>query len=139
MRNIQEIIDSKKVIIGRRSHDGYDGIVHIRGWKGSVIVSWGAGWDHVSVSPMKRNYTPTWDDMCALIDLFFRDDEAVIQIHPPKDEYVNQLSNCLHLWRANDKEMILPPSCFVGLREGQTKEDAIRECKEYYEKHGYEW
>lgn len=139
MRNIQEIIDSKKVIIGRRSHDGYDGIVHIRGWKGSVIVSWGAGWDHVSVSPMKRNYTPTWDDMCALKDLFFRDDEAVIQIHPPKDEYVNQLSNCLHLWRANDKEMILPPSCFVGLREGQTKEDSIRECKEYYEKHGYEW
>lgn len=139
MRNIQEIIDSKKVIIGRRSHDGYDGIVHIRGWKGSVIVSWGAGWDHVSVSPMKRNYTPTWDDMCALKDLFFRDDEAVIQIHPPKDEYVNQLSNCLHLWRANDKEMILPPSCFVGLREGQTKEDAIRECKDYYEKHGYEW
>lgn len=139
MRNIQEIIDSKKVVIGRRSHDGYDGIVYIRGWQGSVVVSWGAGWDHVSVSPMKRNYTPTWDDMCALKDLFFRDDEAVIQIHPPKDEYVNQLSNCLHLWRANDKEMLLPPSCFVGLREGQTKEEAIKECKEYYEKHGYEW
>lgn len=139
MKTLEEVMASRKVMLGRVAKDGYDGIICLRGWKGSIVVSTGAGWDHVSVSPMKRSYTPTWDDMCALKEIFFREDEAVIQIHPPKNEYVNNLPNCLHLWRANDKEMVLPPSCFVGMREGQTKEDAIRECKEYYGKHGYEW
>jgi hypothetical protein len=139
MKTLEEVMASRKVMLGRQTKDGYDGTICLRGWTGSIIVSNGGGWDHVSVSPMKRSYTPTWDDMCALKDIFFKEDEAVIQIHPPKNEYVNNMPNCLHLWRANDKEMVLPPSCFVGMREGQTYEDAIRECKEYYKEHGYEW
>ena len=139
MKSIEEIMQSKKVIIDRISPDGFSGMIFIRGWRGSVIASWGAGWDHVSVSPRKLNYTPTWDDMCLIKELFFEDSEAVIQIHPPKDEYVNNMRNCLHLWRANDKDMVLPPSFMVGIREGQTEADVMREAREYYRANGYEW
>ncbi len=139
MKTVEEIVASKKVIMARRSNDGFNGFIYIRGWEGTVIASWGGGWEHVSVSPRKNNYTPTWDDMCAIKELFFDDDEAVIQIHPPKDEYVNNMPNCLHLWRANDKEMVLPPAFMVGLRKGQTMADVEREAKKYYKEHGYEW
>ena len=139
MKSIEEIMQSKKIIIDRISPDGLSGMIAIRGWRGSVIASWGAGWDHVSVCPVKRNYTPSWDDMCLIKELFFKDSEAVIQIHPSKNEYVNNMRNCLHLWRANDKEMVLPPSFMVGIREGQTETDVMREAREYYRANGYEW
>ena len=139
MKGIEEIIASNKVMIIEKSRDGFSGMIFIRGWEGSVIASWGGGWDHVSVAPKKLNKVPTWDDMCAIKELFFKDDEAVIQVHPPKDEYVNNMPNCLHLWRANDKDMILPPSFMVGIRKGQTQSDVMREAEEYYKEHGYEW
>jgi hypothetical protein len=139
MKNLNDIIGSKKVLISQLTHDGMRGTIQIRGWKGTVVVSTGAGWDHISVSPLKSNYTPTWDDMCAIKDIFFYEEEAVIQIHPPKSEYVNEKKNCLHLWRANDKDMILPPYWMVGPKEGQTKEDAIREAMQYYKDNGYKW
>ena len=139
MKTIKEIKDSRRVIIVKEAHDGFSGFISIRGWEGTVVASNGAGWDHVSVSPKKSNYTPTWDDMCAIKDLFFRDDEAVIQIHPKKSEYVNQKTNCLHLWRTNDREMDLPPSFMVGMKEGQTREEVMNEAKRYYEEHGYKW
>ena len=139
MKTINEVIASRRFILKNKSPDGYDGVIHIRGWEGTVVVSWGCGWDHVSVSPRKNSYTPTWDDMCAIKDIFFKDEEAVIQIHPPKSEYVNFKTNCLHLWRTNDREMDLPPAFMVGPRGGQSIEDAMREAKEYRESHGYEW
>ena len=77
--------------------------------------------------------------MCAVKELFFKDDEAVVQIHPPKDEYVNNMPNCLHLWRCYDKEMVLPPSFMVGMRKGQSYNDVMKEAKEYYKENGYEW
>jgi hypothetical protein len=80
-----------------------------------VIASDGEGWDHVSVSLSNR--TPTWEEMCFIKDIFFRDDEAVIQFHPPKSEYVNFHPFCLHLWRKQDAEFPLPPSVLVGPKQ----------------------
>lgn len=139
MKSIGDILASRRVILISKSHDGFNGIILIRGWEGSVIASWGGGWDHVSVSPKKLNKVPTWDDMCLIKELFFKDDEAVIQVHPPKDEYVNNMPNCLHLWRANDKQMILPPSFMVGLKKGQTMDEVNKEAEKYYKENGYEW
>lgn len=139
MKTVEEIKASMKVIVSVENEDGFSGYIEIRGWRGTIIASWGCGWDHVSVAPLKSNYMPTWDDMCAVKDLFFKDDEAVIQIHPPKNEYINNKENCLHLWRRNDADMVLPPSWMVGLKDGQTMADALREAKEYREKYGYEY
>lgn len=65
-------------------------------------VVWGTnedGYEHVSVSPLKKILLPSWDDMAYLKDVFFDDEEEVYQIHPPKSQYVNIKDNCLHLWR----------------------------------------
>lgn len=69
-------------------------------------------WEHVSVSLPNR--TPNWDEMCFVKDLFWGEEETVIQIHPPKSKYVNQHPNCLHLWRSPDQPIILPPKEYVG-------------------------
>ena len=80
-------------------HGGY-GTIQLDSTTASVV--WGAdenGWEHVSISPYPETVTPSWDDMCAVKDIFWEDDEAVLQIHPPKRKYVNVMPNCLHLWR----------------------------------------
>ena len=55
------------------------------------------GWEHVSVSFKDRD--PTWAEMCAVKDIFWKDEEECIQIHPKKSEYVNIHPHCLHIWR----------------------------------------
>lgn len=60
-------------------------------------VSDGLGWDHVSVSC--ENRCPTWDEMCEIKELVFRDDEAAMQLHPAKAQHINHHPYCLHLWR----------------------------------------
>ncbi len=132
MKTLDEIKETKRVIICQLSMDGGSGIISLPRWKGTVIWSYGAGWEHVSVSPESKRVIPSWDDMCKVKELFFYDDEAVIQIHPPKEEYVNNMPNCLHLWRCYYKEMVLPPSCLVGIRKGQTRQELINEVKEAY-------
>lgn len=73
-------------------------------------------WEHVSVSILKQKRCPTWEEMCFLKDLFWEEEEAVLQIHPPKSEYVNNHEYCLHLWKPK-KEIELPPSIMVGLKK----------------------
>lgn len=139
MKTTNEILDCKQIYSKGLSfsEDGIKGFICIDRMDMSFIASWGGGWDHVSVSPLKKRNTPDWNTMCKVKQIFFKPDEAVIQIHPPEDQYVNNMSNCLHLWRANDKEMVLPPSFMVGLRKGQTTAELKAEIDEYYEKGGY--
>lgn len=77
----------------------------------SVIASVGGGWDHVSVCHKKR--CPTWHEMCKIKEMFFDDEDTVIQFHPPKSTYVNVHPRCLHLWRTQKTEVKLPPIEFV--------------------------
>lgn len=96
----------------------------------TVIWSFGGGWEHVSIRPIKKSHTPTWGEMCALKDAFFREDEVVVQYHPAKSEYVNNVPNCLHLWRPLNDAMPTPPSIMVGVKPGQTRDDIIRAISE---------
>lgn len=83
-----------------------------------VIVSDGEGWDHVSVSTQTR--TPTWEEMCLVKELFFREDEWVIQYHPPTTENINNHRYCLHLWRPQTDAILTPPAWMVGVKDLQT-------------------
>jgi len=78
----------------------------------SVIASDQCGWDHVSVSLPAR--CPTWEEMCFVKDLFFDPQEAVMQLHPPRSDYVNCHPCCLHMWRPHNRSIPLPPSLMVG-------------------------
>ena len=55
------------------------------------------GWEHVSVELCARRL-PTWEEMCIIKDIFWDDEEEVVQIHPKKSQYVN-MTEALHLWR----------------------------------------
>lgn len=92
----------------------YDGAAYnlkVCGQKFIVIASNGLGWDHVSVSHKKR--CPTWNEMCSIRNIFFDDEDVVLQFHPPKSDYVNVHPFCLHLWRNQDAEIETPPTIFV--------------------------
>lgn len=132
MKSFDEILDSGRVIIAERTIDGFSGVIQFPTWQGTIVCSNGAGWDHVSVAPFRRSYIPTWGDMAWLKNLIFYEDEAAIQIHPPKADYVNNLENCLHLWRCNYREMVLPPACLVGIKPGQTMSDLKAEIEAAY-------
>ena len=77
-----------------------------------VIASWGDGWDHVSVS--LQNRCPLWDEMQFIKQCFFEDEEAVMQLHPRKSDYVNFHPYCLHLWKPQSAVIPVPPTWMVG-------------------------
>lgn len=78
-----------------------------------VIASNGDGWDHVSVSLPER--CPTWEEMEHVKRLFFREDEAAMQLHVPPADHLNCHPYCLHLWRPQDVEIPRPPAIMVAL------------------------
>lgn len=81
------------------------------------------GWEHVSVHVRYLNKkrkvtvrTPTWEEMCLIKDLFWSEEETVIQFHPPKSEYVNNHPHCLHLWKQTGVNQETPPSILTGIK-----------------------
>ena len=113
MRSMEEIRKNKRLIIAREGIDGGMGYIHlpISKHRLAVVFSWGGGWDHVSVS--YKNRTPTWEEMCMVKDIFFGEEECVIQYHPPKTQYVNNHNHCLHLWRPQNEGILMPPKSMV--------------------------
>ena len=77
-----------------------------------VMASRGGGWEHVSVS--LDNRCPNWPEMHHIKELFWDDEEAVMQLHPPKSDYRNFHPHCLHLWRPMTSEIPLPPGIMVA-------------------------
>lgn len=122
-----EQIENCRIRTGKLASDECDGrngafVVYLEKQRLQVIVSdaiswkenglFGHPWEHVSVSTPSR--CPTWEEMCFVKNLFFHPEETVIQIHPPKSEYVNFHNFCLHLWRPIGQTIPLPPSITVG-------------------------
>jgi hypothetical protein len=104
--------------------DGANGAFMVMGPNGvtlRIVASDGRhadamGWEHVSVSLDGMNRCPNWPEMCFVKDLFWDEEEAVIQFHPPRSQYVNHHPTTLHLWRhrLRTAEYVLPPSILVG-------------------------
>jgi len=78
---------------------------------GTGIVEDDIDWEHVSISLYNR--CPNWGEMCFVKDLFWRDDETVIQFHPKKSKYKNHMPYCLHLWKKIGVEHELPEDIYV--------------------------
>lgn len=82
-----------------------------------VIASDGPTWEHVSISVNGQpSKIPSWEEMCRIKDLFWNEEETVIQIHPPKSVYVNYHPGTLHLWKKIGFEQPLPDPAMVGPR-----------------------
>ena len=82
-----------------------------------VIAGYDGVWEHVSVSVIGRspifNRCATWEEMCFVKDLFWHEDETVIQFHPKKSEYINLHEHVLHLWKKVGSEYELPRKEYV--------------------------
>lgn len=98
--------------------DGFNGLfcLLINGMQVKCIAGDGEGWQHVSVSLNGSNLPPSWSIMCQVKNLFWDDEDWVVQFHPAKSEYVNLHPGCLHLWRPTDQKMPIPDSLMVGIR-----------------------
>lgn len=115
-RELEERGDFKVCVKG---FDGGVGMFTSGNLKGATVIwSYTGGWEHVSICP--KNRTPYWDEMCMLKEMFWDEDETVMQLHPPKANYVNNMRNCLHLWRPIEQFsglIPLPPDIMVGIKE----------------------
>jgi hypothetical protein len=110
---IDKILKDRRLMVIRVGPDGFNAYMRIKHSPDVMVVicSWGGGWDHVSAS--YKDHTPSWDEMCLLKDMMFRDDEWVVQYHPAKADYVNNHPYCLHLWRPQVANLPMPPRIFV--------------------------
>ena len=99
---------------------GMAGGFRLIGPKGVLLLAMSSGpdrttgWEHVSVSC--RDRAPFWHEMVFVKNLFWDEQETVVQYHPPKSEYVNFHPFCLHLWRPMEVHIPMPPSMLVGPR-----------------------
>lgn len=114
MKNLS-YLDKYRLELYGMMGDEYNGAfeLKIKGETYNVIASNGGGWEHVSISHKRK--IPSWSTMCLLKDMFFEEDEVVMQIHPRKSEYINTHKNCLHLWKPIDQEIPTPPKEMVGI------------------------
>lgn len=128
MRDLEEIKKNGYLKIKKEGSDGFGGSFYDKKSRCNLnfIMSWGAGFEHCSVSLPNR--CPSWEQMCAIKELFWRDDETCMELHPAKENYVNNHPYCLHIWKPINKEIPLPPSIMVGFKDNYTKEE-IEEIK----------
>jgi hypothetical protein len=75
---------------------------------------YGNAWDHVSISLPHR--CPSWEEMCEVKALFWDDEDPVMQLHPPKSQWISNHKFCLHLWRPLAQALPLPPASMVGVQ-----------------------
>ncbi len=119
MKPLKKLKQAIKKAAGEIIEDGIDGfacqVPRSSFYCLCIIVSWGKGWDHVSVhaDSKKGQFTPFWEDMSFAKYLFFKPSETVVQYHPPKSCYINNHEHTLHLWRPQNKEIELPPITMV--------------------------
>lgn len=148
MKDIEEIKKTPGLFIKKEGKNGFGGTlfpieykngklkVHNEYGKGlHFIFSWSCGWEHLSISTPIR--TPNWEEMCKMKDVFWDDDEVCMQIHPKKEDYVNNMKYCLHIWKPIKEKIPTPPSIMVGLRPNKIKED-IADLIKYSKEMGIE-
>lgn len=128
MRSLEEIKSNKYLHIIKEGKDGFGGYFYDKKSRCNLnfIMSWGAGWEHCSVSIPTR--CPSWEQMCVMKELFWDDDEECMQLHPAKKDYVNNMKYCLHIWKPINEKIPMPPSIMVGFKKQYSNEE-IEELK----------
>jgi hypothetical protein len=76
------------------------------------IVPAATGWEHVTVETNHR--IPSWDEMCFVKNLFWQEEECVVEYHPPLSQYVKYNPYCLHLWRPKHATIPAPSVSIVA-------------------------
>ena len=85
MKTQAEILKIERLKVISTGIDGGVGEIYFPAQREPMAVVWsfGGGWEHVSVSYRRR--VPTWAEMCKVKDMFWNDEETVVQYHPKKN------------------------------------------------------
>ncbi len=130
MRALADILQQTNLTVDSVSEDGGHGWILLDKKKpnkrASVVWSNGGGWDHVSVAWSNR--TPTWEEMCRVKKMFFRNDEVCVEYHPIESEYVNNHPYCLHIFKPQNEALPTPPAWMVGVKDGATMKETIEQA-----------
>lgn len=119
MRSLEEIVNHLNITVLEKGEEGFFG-TYVDPFSRkiySIVFSWGMDWEHLSVNPIHERKTPTWELMCRLKDIFWKEDEACVEYHPVKDDYVNNMPFCLHIWKPSKEKLPTPPAIMVGIKE----------------------
>lgn len=86
-------------------------------------------WEHIAVTPSntKRNTCPSWEEMAAIKDMFFKPEDECIQYHPKRSRNINSRDLCLHIWRPEDENLRYPDPARV-----QTIEERDRHLEDLW-------
>jgi hypothetical protein len=96
----------------RNMGDRYNGCFVIPKRGMTIVVSNGAGWEHVSVSLQHR--CPTWEEMEEIKRRFWAPEDMCMQLHVPVSNHKNLHPYCLHIWRPITASIPCPPGGFVA-------------------------
>ena len=123
MKSLEEIKSTPNLVIeAETDNDGIGGYYYdkFNNKKLNFIFSYQMGWEHLSVSMPSK--TPSWEQMCMMKYIFWNEDEACVEYHPKKEDYVNNHKHCLHIWKPTNEVLPLPPSILVGFRSETEKQ-----------------
>lgn len=136
MKDLNKIKQTMGMKIKKESKNGFGGSVfpiEYKNGKAKIIqdydkvlnfmFSWACGFEHLSVSTTVK--TPSWEQMCKMKDIFWNEDEVCMQLHPAKEDYIDNMKYCLHIWKPINEKIPTPPNLMVGIRpdEKKLKED----------------
>jgi hypothetical protein len=115
----QDYVWGGVVMLKADPSSGFNGLFefNIGTYRLLCISSDGEGWKHVSVSIFGSKKPPPWEVMCKIKDLFWDPEDWVIQFHPARSQYVNNVEGCLHLWQPLDGQLPTPPAHLVGIKQ----------------------
>lgn len=102
MRTKEEIL--KRVMVKKSPFSDLSGYIDLKstGRRCCFEADFKAGgFEHVSISIYGSRKLPTWEEMSEVKEIFWEDEEEVVQIHPKMSSYVN-IVEVLHLWRPTD-------------------------------------
>ena len=125
MKKTSKDIEPYRIVTGAfksSSNLGMSGafIIPFESYKLRIISDDGSKsqWEHVSIS--LKNRCPNWKEMCFVKNLFWDEEETVIQYHPPKSKHINFHPFVLHLWKPVNIRIPLPPTILIGPSMEQT-------------------
>ena len=105
MKTTDEIKQDKHVIAYAKAIFGFDAfVVKAMGNEFNVVASIEPNQEHISITLIHKKRIPTWEEMKAIKDIFFFDEEECYQVFPKKSEYVNLHPYCMHIWRDRNEE-----------------------------------
>lgn len=105
MRTLEEIKQNKHILNSGKAMFGFDAfIVKVMGNEYHVVASIEPKQEHISITLKTKKRIPTWEEMKAIKDIFFYDEEECYQVFPKKSEYVNIHPYCMHIWRNKNEE-----------------------------------